>query len=1012
MRIRCRLFVILFVAAALFPPSLFAQVAISSDAPLYFCIGVHIEPLGAQPSALVGSDVQRMPPRSGLDYNRSPLFLRHVADLQALAAVVEKHGGRMTVQAQTPFTSICVKTGERILAGFEKRGHEIALHFHEDAHLGRSSERLPVGTWTAVMKEEIEWIKKAGATRVRYWSGGNLYPSVLDAAAAAGLEVQSDHKNPRRQRSDERLLTLTPWRPAGGPREDDVADFARHDPNGKIIFLPDGVLGRVDAISMRRSETFGGDQKYFDYLAGALRESVKAARRDRVNVFHITVHAAEFRGGPDAEKPFGVIDRWLTDAVDPLVKAGKVKWATFSEMADAFRAWEKKNPGVDPRATPGITASKSSPPTFFAVHCEAHSANPAMWDALCRFVAMADRYEAKLTLMFNPQWAEFIVPDKERFERAKSWQKNGHEIAVHYHNIVHGAWNGHTNRKDDRYTRDSRYRGTVSEMMTPLQKLAAPDTMLTMCMGPDARWDSLSEVEIDEPDYPDGILYDVDGMDVGLAPLMKTKFKGHDLFHLKHHFFATGRREEHLDRIKEEFGRAKPGEVLGVVTHETDFARSPEFIEKWFQFCRENKTNIRTVRDIVKSHPQDKVVEVPYVRQEAGSAPRAASRQGGISVKVRKFQELLKAAKEKSVDTSAAENLDRQSRKAARAGNMAEAEQLLDRAIEALGQKKSDSTDKRGCITFAVNTHDWPHLEESATTVLRLIGIFEKNKVRGDFYLTPQMVEHYEQKRPDVIQKLRQSGMCISYHVRPPHPTYAGFDRRLHNIDDTTLAKMLRDYETCRLDPATGELQRDKPGGYSYVAKVLGRAPVVVSPQCRDPRIRDAALKVYASLGAKMVVAYHESGTKLEQPFEWIQGLLARPSDFSITRWGASGRQETFWWNMLDTPRAADFNPTERLKSQLAAWKGARAPFITVLIHENDFSRSGGTGWGGIYLDGEGRNSRPKQPPYDLNAPDPSRPRSAEAREKIWAAYEAMVAHAAANLRVVTSEEIVAMAKP
>ena len=83
-----------------------------------------------------------------------------------------------------------------------------------------------------------------------------------------------------------------------------------------------------------------------------------------------------------------------------------------------------------------------------------------------------------------------------------------------------------------------------------------------------------------------------------------------------------------------------------------------------------------------------------------------------------------------------------------------------------------------------------------------------------------------------------------------------------------------------------------------------------------------------------------------------------------------------------------------------------------MLIHENDFSRSGGTGWGGIYLDGEGRNSRPKQPPYDLNAPDPSRPRSAEARERIWSAYEAMVAHAAANLRVVTSEEIVAMAKP
>ncbi|MBI5394145.1 MAG: hypothetical protein HZA91_02485, partial [Verrucomicrobia bacterium] len=374
----------------------------------------------------------------------------------------------------------------------------------------------------------------------------------------------------------------------------------------------------------------------------------------------------------------------------PLVKAGKVKWATFSEMANAFRTWEKKNPGVDPRAATGTESPKGgTPATFFAVHCEAGTANPVMWDALTRFVAMADRYGAKLTLMFNPQWAEFICPDKERFERVKTWQKAGHEVAVHYHNVVHGGWNGYTNRKDERYTCDSRYRGTVPEMMKLLQALAAPDTLLTMCMGPDARWDSLSEVEIDEPDYPDGILYDVDGMDVGLTPLMKTKFKGRDLFHLKHHFFAPDHRAEHLDKIKEEFRHAKPDEVLGVVTHEGDFARSPEFIEQWFQFCRDNKANIRTVREIVRSHPQEKVVEVKVVRQETSPAPRAAPRQGAIFAKVRKFQELLKVRKTENLDTSAAEALDRKSREAARNGDTEEAGRLLDRASELLERMKT-----------------------------------------------------------------------------------------------------------------------------------------------------------------------------------------------------------------------------------------------------------------------------------------------------------------------------------
>ncbi|MCX6901593.1 MAG: hypothetical protein NT105_23180 [Verrucomicrobia bacterium] len=694
MKTSSRLLAISLAAAAVHLPLLAAEPAATSDAPLLFCIGVHVEPMGAQPSALVGENAGRMPPQPGPDYNRGPFFRRHVADLQALAAITGKHGGKMTVQVQTPFTSVCVKTGERILADFEKRGHEIALHFHEDAHLGRNGGALPVETWTAVMKEEIEIIKKAGATRVRYWSGGNLYPDVLKAAAAAGLDVMSDHKNPRVQRTFPELLNIHPWRPAGGPTAEDIAAFAKHDPAGKIVYLPDGIFTRTDFNSMRRTEFAGSEAKYFDFLADSLRASLKAARADRVNVFHITVHAGEFRGGPDAEQPFGVIDRWLTDAVDPLVKAGKVKWATFAEMADAFRAWEKKNPGVDPHATTAAAAVPASagaeppkggtPTTFFAVHCEAGTANPVMWDALTRFVAMADRYSAKLTLMFNPQWAEFICPDKERFDRVKSWQKNGHEVAVHYHNIVHGDWNGHTNRQDERYTRDRRYRGTVPEMMASLQKLAAPDTMLTMCMGPDARWDSLNEVEIDEADYPDGIVYDVDGMDVGLTRLMKTKFKGRDLFHLKHHFFAPDRRAEHLDKIKEEFRRAKPGEVLGVVTHEADFARSPEFIEQWFQFCQENKADIKTVREIVRSYPPDKVVEVPCVRQEVGS-PRKPE---AIFAKVRRFQGALRAAKEKGLDTSAAEELDRKSREAARGGDHEEAGRLLDKATELLERSK------------------------------------------------------------------------------------------------------------------------------------------------------------------------------------------------------------------------------------------------------------------------------------------------------------------------------------
>ncbi len=332
--------------------------------------------------------------------------------------------------------------------------------------------------------------------------------------------------------------------------------------------------------------------------------------------------------------------------------------------------------------------------TFFAVHMEAgtHGGQGGeyqerQWPNLVRFVTMADGYHAKLTLMFNPQWAEYILKDEEKVKRVREWQKAGHEVAIHYHNTWHGDWNGHTNRKDERFTRDPRYRGAVPEMMGLLEKLAAPDKMLSMCMGPKPGWDSVEEVEIDEPDYPEGVVYDVDGMDRGLSRLLRTKFREQDLYHLKHHFFAPnpGRRE-HLERIQEEFGRAGPDEVLGVVTHEADFGSSPEFIEKWFQFCREKGAEIRTVRDVVRSYPEDRIVDVEWVPQRGGVERRARPAGGALLEKVRTFQESLGRVKGKGLDTSEAEALDTASREAARGGNLEAAERLIDKAITALGR--------------------------------------------------------------------------------------------------------------------------------------------------------------------------------------------------------------------------------------------------------------------------------------------------------------------------------------
>jgi len=666
----------------------------SASAPVLIDIGIHIEPFGANVSELAG----RPPRPAGAgragrggpgarqpDFNEPEFFARHAADLRQVAALVEKAGGRLTVQAQTPFTTVAASSGERVLADLEAKGHEIALHFHEDAHLGPRSETLPVSAWTAVLKEQLAAIAKAGVTRpIVYWSGGNLYPQLLQAASAAGLKYNSDFKNPRTQETPAELLGIFPWRPAGGASESDVAAFARHDPAGPIVFLPEGDYPVTDFAASRRAA--GGDYAYFDSVTEALERSLRAARPDRVNVFHVTFHTGEFRGQPG--RPFDVIEQWLTKVVAPLARSRKVRWATYSQMAAAYEAWEREHPGVDPRSATAASPAAASP----------------------------------------------AVPSR-------------------------------------------------------------------------------------------------------------------------------------------------------------------------------------------------------------GASPA-------------------------------------------------------------------------GYLTFAVNVHDWRNVGDSADTVIRAAQLFKKYGVHGDFYLTAPMVAAYAKQRPDAIATLKSTGMTISYHVRAPHPLYEGFDGVLNGLDDAQLRATLRDYETYALDLRTGALNRGAPGGYSYVASVMGTAPVVIGTATqRDRRVRTAALDVYKSLGAKMFVQYHEQGGDPAQPFEVANGLLVRPSHFSITRWMTpTGSMEAFWWNQLNGRGAEWFDPAKKLELYLKEWKAPQPPFATALIHENNFYRFGPESWTSVYYaDREAR--RVLAPPFNLDAADLSRERPAAEQRKIWDAYEALVKYAASRVSVVTSADIVALAK-
>jgi hypothetical protein len=632
-------------------------------------LGVHVEPMGLVNGQVVSTRGS---------YDNETYFRQHAAYLRSLAAIVERHGGRITFQVQSPFTDSCVKFGDNVIGELRARGHEIALHFHEDAHLGRSADTLAVQRWIDVMQAQVDKIRALDVDRVRMWSGGNLYPHILEAAQAVGLDVMSDWKNPKTQTGDPRLQVTTPWRPGGSPNGTDLAAFVMNDPSGKIVYLP---TGNIEPKAVHEEEIESSSdpatalQEYWtDGLSASL--SSVASSPAATHVFHITLHPGELQSrGYGGET---TLDTWLREEIDPLVVSGKVQWATYSQMADAYN--------------------------------------------------------------------------------------------------------------------------TVS--------------------------------------------------------------------------------------------------------------------------------------------------------RGAAGARGALGAAGGLG---------------------------------------------------------AGALSGSGYMTFALNIHDWKHPDESADTLLKAIGIFRKYGVRGDFYLTAQMAEFYARYRPDVIEQLRSSGMAVSYHVRAPHPLYAGFGQRLAGLSDAQLEQTLRDYETYKLDLRTGDVIRSEPGGYALVAALVGKLPVTIGTPSDDARVRAAAERVYASLGARSTVLYHESGTKPDQPFEWHGDLLIRPSDFSVTRWSVNGGGEQFWWNMLGSRNAAAYDPVAYLQQKLGEWRDDRPPFVTSLIHENNFVRSGAEGWTlSFYRDTQ--KTTPLAPPFDLDAADPSTVRSPSDQARIWENYERLVAWAAARLTVVTSADIVALA--
>jgi len=100
-----------------------------------------------------------------------------------------------------------------------------------------------------------------------------------------------------------------------------------------VVFLPEGLL---HASEMKRSLRGQGDAALLDAYSAAFEQSLAACDHGGVRTLHLTVHPNELTRGSE---PYEELDRWLETFIDPLVASGDLQWATYSEMADAYRSW-------------------------------------------------------------------------------------------------------------------------------------------------------------------------------------------------------------------------------------------------------------------------------------------------------------------------------------------------------------------------------------------------------------------------------------------------------------------------------------------------------------------------------------------------------------------------------------------------------------------------------------------------------------------------------------------------
>ena len=272
---------------------------------------------------------------------------------------------------------------------------------------------------------------------------------------------------------------------------------------------------------------------------------------------------------------------------------------------------------------------------------------------------------------------------------------------------------------------------------------------------------------------------------------------------------------------------------------------------------------------------------------------------------------------------------------------------------------------------FSINVQDFSYPEQSAAVLDRIITLHETYNVPVDVYLTDVMAQIYAEQFPQLLERLKTSPVvAISYHYRAPRPYANNYDwLGLSTMNADEMYQTVLRYETHAVDPITGQTT-DAPGGYQYVASLIGYPPYAASSLSSDADTDSALMRVFKDLGAQMTVVH---GRALNLG-DTKKGLYIRPEHYDYM----------LFQNVGADPAASFENALNEAHNS----QGIAPYFVGVKMHDNDFFAAQ-SAWLTVYVDGS------KRPNWDASLQSPLL--SQAEQDAMWAMYEQTVIYVASQ---------------